>query len=442
MPYEHHGHILYSVRWWTLALYAALNLVNNTIWISFASISDEAAKYYETSDFTITALSLVFLVVIIIGIVPASWIVDNKGLRFSMLLAAGGNLVGAWIKYLGRVPSPSSGIWIILIGQIVSSIGQPILLPIAPKLAAVWFSDDERGLATGVGAVIGVGGIAVAYGMGIAVVSEDPSTWSSSFPLLLLYQAAMATVIGILVFMTYQEKPPTPPSTSAETPKDDFLPSLKLIIRERPYQILLCTFGPGYGVATALFSIMGQIVTSDTLKYSEKWSGYFGIIIISCGVLGAIVSGIVIDVTRRYREIYIGVYFVAVCSFIWLILSLKEDNTNLLAAACGVTGFFLLSLLPVAMDAAVEVTYPAPEVVVTGGLMLAGNLFGAIILVVLQIVSDVSIKGAMWTIFGVAAVSWTGTWFFKGEYKRLAVDLHKAASVNSSSSQTSANLTA
>lgn len=54
-------------------------------------------------------------------------------------------------------------------------------------------------------------------------------------------------------------------------------------------------------------------------------------------------------------------------------------------------GFFAISGLPIAMESAIEVTYPTPEATPTGVLILSGNLFGILILIgmnVLQVLIE------------------------------------------------------
>tara|TARA_R110002050_G_scaffold289017_1_gene441395 strand:+ start:1383 stop:1598 length:216 start_codon:yes stop_codon:yes gene_type:complete len=54
---------------------------------------------------------------------------------------------------------------VVFIGQTFCACAQPLFLPVPPKLAAYWFGQDERTIATGIGSLAVVAGIAVGYAL-------------------------------------------------------------------------------------------------------------------------------------------------------------------------------------------------------------------------------------------------------------------------------------
>jgi hypothetical protein len=94
------------------------------------------------------------------------------------------------------------------------------------------------------------------------------------------------------------------------------------------------------------------------------------------GMVGAILFGGLTDHFRRYREILIGCFCMAVVFMFLLALAFQlEWGFAAITTLFGLIGFFALALLPVSMEAAVEVTYPAPEAVVTSFILLFGNIW-------------------------------------------------------------------
>ena len=78
----------YGYRWVVLLAFMAVIFVNQLLWISFASITGPAARYYGVTDLAIAALALSFMVVYIFVSVPASWVIDTWGLRVGVGIGA------------------------------------------------------------------------------------------------------------------------------------------------------------------------------------------------------------------------------------------------------------------------------------------------------------------------------------------------------------------
>ena len=82
-----------NYRFVVLAVVCGLNLVVQALWISYAPIIADAKAYFNVGDFAIGTLSMVFMIAFIPLSLPASWLIDVRGMRFS--LATGGLLMSA-----------------------------------------------------------------------------------------------------------------------------------------------------------------------------------------------------------------------------------------------------------------------------------------------------------------------------------------------------------
>src|SRR4030066_507484 len=72
---------VYGYRWVTLLVFMLVIAINQLLWISFAPITGDAAKFYAVSDLSIGLLSMSFMIVYIVVSVPASWVIDTYGIR-------------------------------------------------------------------------------------------------------------------------------------------------------------------------------------------------------------------------------------------------------------------------------------------------------------------------------------------------------------------------
>lgn len=116
-------------------------------------------------------------------------------------------LAGAWIRVAGKY-----SYWYSMGGQLAAAIGQPFILNAVPKLAANWFGEDQRTLATTIASVINPIGVAIGFIFPPAFVHKP-----TDLPTMLFYQAILASALSIPVILLFRDKPPTPPSTAAST---------------------------------------------------------------------------------------------------------------------------------------------------------------------------------------------------------------------------------
>jgi FLVCR family feline leukemia virus subgroup C receptor-related protein len=98
--------VVYRKRWLMLGLFSALSFTNALQWITFAPISDVIIKYYGVSSFAVNAMSLVFMIVYIPFIAPASWIIDSKSLQIVIYLFFSIYLfLGSDLRCIGKINS-------------------------------------------------------------------------------------------------------------------------------------------------------------------------------------------------------------------------------------------------------------------------------------------------------------------------------------------------
>jgi fucose permease len=79
---------VYGYRWVMLAVFMFIVAVNQMLWITFASITNDAVKFYGVSDLSIGLLSMIFMIVYIVISIPASWVIDTYGLRVAVGIGA------------------------------------------------------------------------------------------------------------------------------------------------------------------------------------------------------------------------------------------------------------------------------------------------------------------------------------------------------------------
>lgn len=135
-------------RWIILIIFCLLSMSNAFQWIQYSIITNIVTDYYCVSPLDVSATSMIWMIVYIPLIFPATWFLDKFGLRWSVILGALGNCLGAWIKCASASPEL---FYVSFIGQTVVAISQVFILNVPPRLAAVWFGAKEVSTATSLG---------------------------------------------------------------------------------------------------------------------------------------------------------------------------------------------------------------------------------------------------------------------------------------------------
>ncbi|MFS1514354.1 hypothetical protein VQL36_18290 [Chengkuizengella sp. SCS-71B] len=68
-------------RWIVLLSILPILATTNLFWLTFAPITGIAEKFYDVSSLSIAFLSMSFMLVYILMVLPASWLIDTYGLK-------------------------------------------------------------------------------------------------------------------------------------------------------------------------------------------------------------------------------------------------------------------------------------------------------------------------------------------------------------------------
>ncbi len=156
---------VYGYRWIMLVVFMFIVAINQMLWITFASITTDAVKFYSVSDLSIGLLSMIFMIVYIVVSIPASWVIDTYGVRVAVGIGAA--LTGIFGLMRGLTASSYT---LVMVAQIGIAVGQPFILNAITTVAARWFPIRERGTASGLGTLA----IYVGIFLGLALTPSLP----------------------------------------------------------------------------------------------------------------------------------------------------------------------------------------------------------------------------------------------------------------------------
>ena len=353
---------VYSYRWVLLLIFMLGNVSLQILWISYATVTLEAATYYSVGVFEILFLSTIFMITYIPVSFIATWFINRFGIRMGVGLGA---LINGVFGFLRALAGPNYVL--VLFFTVMISLSQPFFLNSVSLLSANWFPESERTKATGLSINSQLLGIA------LGMVLTPILVVAYSFEVMLFIYGLYSLIIGIVFVILARDKPPTPPSIKLLKEDDKVKGSLKLILSNRMFWFLLIIFFVGLGAFNMITTYIELIVAPRGLSSIE--AGNLGGIMLLGGIIGAQVLSILADKLRK-RVLLIRISLVITVASFFL---LSFATTTILIYVSGfLLGFGLMSVGPVLVEYAVEITVPAPEASSNGLLMVTGSISGII----------------------------------------------------------------
>ncbi len=351
------GARVYGYRWIVLSAFVLVAAMTQILWISFAPITSAAAKHFGTSDLNIGLLSMVFMVVYILVVLPSAWAIDTWGFKAAVSIGAVLSAVFALARGVF-----ASDFTLVLVSQTGIALGQPFVIGAITKVAARWFPPGERATASGLGTL-------ALYLGPLAAMLLSPYLFLrvGMQRMLLFYGVAMAAATILFLFVA-REKPPTPAGPDERTLMFD---GLKAILRRRDFLILLAMFFVGLGLFNGVATWIEDIVRPRGFTISQ--AGLLGGLMLVGGIVGAVVMPIFSDRSKRRKPFLLA----ALIGLIPGLLGMGfADGLGLLLFSGFTFGFFLLSAGPIGFQYAAEITHPAPEGTSNSMLLVMGQISG------------------------------------------------------------------
>ncbi|KAM3960862.1 LOW QUALITY PROTEIN: histamine transporter [Aphomia sociella] len=399
---------VYPIRWVVLFIFVLYSASNSMQWIQYSIIQDAVVKYYGISSIMVYWTSMVYMITYIPLIFPASWLLDKAGLRVTTIIGAFGTCAGAWLKVFSV---PQDMFWLGFTGQTVVAISQVFILNVPPRLAAVWFGADQVSSACSIGVFGNQLGVAIGFALPPILVRAQGTIEEigADFQLMFYIVAGFTSVLFVLILLFFKAAPPTSPSAAADLGSSldsNFLQSIKKLLTNRNYVLLLISYGLNVGVFYAISTLLNQLV----LTYypgANADAGRIGLVIVVAGMTGSVICGLILDKTHKFKETTLAVYAASVVGMIIFTFTLDCGIIGVVYLSSIILGFFMTGYLPVGFEFASEVTYPEPEGTTSGILNAVVQVFG--ILLTLSYEWMLTNIGDLWSNLTLCAILAIGT---------------------------------
>ncbi len=353
---------VYGYRWIMLSTYMFIAAVNQLLWITFAPITSDATRYYGVSDLKIGILSMCFMIVYIVVSLPASWVIDKYGIRIGV--GIGTVFTGVFGLLRGLVGIDYN---MLLLTQIGIAIGQPFILNATTKLAARWFTIEERATASGLGT------LAIYLGILGGIALTPYLTIGFGIGGMLNIYGIISVISAIIFLILMKEGPPSAPCPPDQEERFMVFDGLKHALSTKDFKWLMLIFFIGLGIFNGVTTWIEEIVKPR--GFSATQAGITGGLMILGGILGAVILPILSD---HYRKRTPFIIIAVVGATLGLTGITFSTSYWLLLTSGTVLGFFLLSAGPIGFQYGAEITFPTSEGTSNGLLILMGQISGII----------------------------------------------------------------
>lgn len=424
-------------RWIALGLCAAYSCTNAIQWVTYAPVADSSKEYFNLNTFQLNMLSTVYMIVFVIGAVFTCSTFERWGVRRAVLIGSGLNALGSILKFFLGIEVPCYTT--VIIAQTVNAFAQLFVLSTPPLIAAQYFPANTRAFATAVAATANTVGYAawlvvpplivtsasksqfqILFGiqmgmcsavfLGVIFFLKPPQYLPPSTELLDAKRSTtngnesgqLKEVEGAVEMSSYTYTASSPTKSNVQkcvlsnteevksvhlSRWDRFMANQQvviliqvfqtcaLLVRNRDFCLLLCSFSIGTGTIWAFFGVLAQI--SDPVGVSELLAGISGSGSVVFATILAYLVGLWVDRTHRYKLPVVLCFGGSVIGWLALMFSMMKapKNSTTMDILCVSTfmfsGLFQNTAIPICFEFALEITYPLQESV-PGALLMAG----------------------------------------------------------------------
>jgi FLVCR family feline leukemia virus subgroup C receptor-related protein len=398
-------------RWIILALFC-LNSGNKAFqWIQVPAVTTKATIFYGVDNYVINFASIIFMLAFLVMSWPACFIIDKIGIRNAVVSASVGASVGSIVKCFSC--HSSYNVALLLFGQTMVSLSEQLIFSVPSRLVSVWFPDQQVSFAMAVCILGNQLGIAIGFILPQWLLdgAESAEQIGHGFSWMYFWTAVLSLALFTLNYLLFDEAPVHAPGearfrqlemerqqvaaglvghadTSVAKKVQTMLAQVMRLFKNRDLMLVAVSYGIAFGrgdtISTLLDQTMGPIYPDG-----GQVIGTTGFLIVAAGALGLPLWGRILDAWHAYKTvntILAALTSLALACLTCATIYLKWIPGVYLSAI--VFGFFQTGFLVAGLELAIELTYPAPELITSSLLNIMPSIAGPVFIVIGSFIVD------------------------------------------------------
>jgi len=392
---------VYKRRWYILLIFSLVAVLQDTIWNTWGPIDHTAVVMYGWSDKLVALLANYGSILYIVAFIPMVWILGYS-VRVAMIVTSGFMAFGSLLRCATLyIDDPTHKLFTISchVCSILNGMSNIVVGSAPLAISSSWFSPEERVTATTVAQVFNGLGTGMSFLLASQIVrpidnlivngtiSEDERVLiQSDIEVYMFSNAVPAIVLFLLIVIYFPSNPKIPPSLSSQQGRLDFISGFSEVMKSGACWLVAvgCSIPQGISVAwTAMMVINLTKVCEEDGCLTQHWVNYLGIYTTVASTAAAIgVARLADKVKGKLKEAIIFLLSLASVTFVFLSLIsvgfFKFGSilyVQILVYILLIFGTSLVvSSMPLAMELAMELCYPAAEGVVGGFISIWFNI--------------------------------------------------------------------
>jgi nitrate/nitrite transporter NarK len=353
---------VYRYRWAVLLVFGLIFMIGQAMWLTFSLIREEVTPVLGLApgDPTIVLLTASQPLAFIILSLPVGVLADRKGL---IVVAGFGAILQTLFGALRIIVI--NDFWMILICQLGLSSGSVMVQDCITYLSVKWFPRNERAVATGFSTLFMLLGMLVGTTLSLllwtAPMYGNPSYTvglaQANVESILYIYTILAVLLTVLFFAVARDKPAHPPEIPETVTEKR---PVTTMLKDRNVWIISYGFFVGFSIFIGLTGILEELLPSLGIPVTAGFGNLamVEIFLLIFGLFGALgLSGLSDHVQKRRPFLVVSTFVGAIMTFI------VGTSTNVAVTfiAAGALGFFLVSIMPIALSTLEEFKSVGPQ---------------------------------------------------------------------------------
>lgn len=349
-------------NWFVIVGYSLVAAATQLLWLTFAPITTNAAAYYNTSEGSIGILSIIFPLIYVVLAIPCGLFLD-RFLRPALALGAILTALGGVIRLFGNADFTTAAV-----GQIVVSIGQPLVLGAVTAICVSYLPKHQRA------AGIATGSAALFAGMLIAFITG--ALFENDIYMLLIIQATFAVIAAIVLCLGLAKEGPFSDDTEhslLEDPAEAVKHPLRTVWGDPVIRLLVLIVAVGFGVFITITTWLQALL--EPAGISVESASIMLLLMVVAGIIGSAVFP-PMAMKRHSQPSWLMTAIVVSAVGCLILAVIPGDFTGIIVSIA--FGLLLLATLPIVLEM-VEVRTGTAASTATSLVWLAGNAGGVIL---------------------------------------------------------------